>query len=257
MLVSILSNISLPSHPNLKSMQKLTILVALVLSAGVAMAQTPNILTADEKKAGWKLLFDGQTTKGWHTYLKDTVGSKWQVKDGAIIFDPSQPQSGGGDIVTNEEYENYELNLEWKISKGGNSGIIFDIQEDPKFSATYLTGPEMQVLDNKDASDNKKQNHLAGCLYDMSGDTTVSKPNPVGEWNKVKIIQNKGHLAFWLNGIKTYEGQIGSEEWNAMVANSKFKNKEFGSFAKVAKGKIALQQHPGSSEWRNIKIRML
>jgi len=238
-------------------MQKLTILVALVLSAGVAMAQTPNILTADEKKAGWKLLFDGQTTKGWHTYLKDTVGSKWQVKDGAIIFDPSQPQSGGGDIVTNEEYENYELNLEWKISKGGNSGIIFDIQEDPKFSATYLTGPEMQVLDNKDASDNKKQNHLAGCLYDMSGDTTVSKPNPVGEWNKVKIIQNKGHLAFWLNGIKTYEGQIGSEEWNAMVANSKFKNKEFGSFAKVAKGKIALQQHPGSSEWRNIKIRML
>jgi hypothetical protein len=238
-------------------MKKLSILTLLVVSVITGMAQTPNTLTQKEKKEGWKLLFDGKTTQGWHTYLRDTVGSKWQVKDGAIIFDPSQPASGGGDIVTNEAYENYELNLEWKISKGGNSGIIFDVQEDPKYDATYLTGPEMQVLDNIDASDNKKQNHLAGCLYDLSGDATVSKPNPVGEWNQVRLIQNKGHLTFWLNGIKTYDGQIGSEEWNNLVANSKFKNKEFGSFAKVTKGKIALQQHPGSSAWRNIKVRML
>jgi hypothetical protein len=112
----------------------------------------------------------------------------------------------------------------------------------------------MQVLDNIDASDNKKQNHLAGCLYDMAGDSTVSKPKPVGEWNVVRLIQNKGHLTFWLNGIKTYEGQIGSEEWKNMVANSKFKSPAFSDFAKVANGKIALQQHPGSSQWRNIKI---
>lgn len=221
------------------------------------MSQTANTLTKEEKKEGWKLLFDGKTTQGWHTYLRDTVGSKWQVKDGAIVFDPSQPESGGGDIVTNGIYENYELRLEWMISKGGNSGIIFDIQEAPKYAATYLTGPEMQVLDNIDADDNKKQNHLAGCLYDMSGDATVSKPKPVGEWNQVRLIQNKGHLTFWLNGIQTYDGQIGSDAWNAMVAGSKFKNKIFADFAKVAKGKIALQQHPGFSEWRNIKIRML
>jgi hypothetical protein len=238
-------------------MKKILIFAVLVVSGIAGMAQTPNTLTKKEEKEGWKLLFDGKTTQGWHTYLRDTVGSKWQVKDGAIIFDPSQPQSGGGDLVTNGEYENYELNLEWKISKGGNSGIIFDVQEDPKYSATYLTGPEMQVLDNIDAEDNKKQNHLAGCLYDMSGDATVSKPHPVGEWNQVRLIQNKGHLTFWLNGIKTYDGQIGSEEWNNMVANSKFKNKAFSDFAKVAKGRIALQQHPGSSEWRNIKIRPL
>ena len=238
-------------------MNKTLFFTVFVLLGGAGMAQNPNTLTKKEKKEGWTLLFDGQTTRGWHTYLRDTVGSKWQVKDGAIIFDPSQPQSGGGDIVTNNEYENYELNLEWKISKGGNSGIIFDIQESPKYNSTYLTGPEMQVLDNIDASDNKKQNHLAGCLYDMSGDATVSKPKPVGEWNQVRLIQNKGHLTFWLNGIQTYDGQIGSEEWNKMVANSKFKNAEFSNFAKVAKGKIALQQHPGSSAWRNIKIRML
>ena len=238
-------------------MKKILVIIVLGMTGHAGMTQTANTLTREEKKEGWKLLFDGKTTQGWHTYLRDTVGSKWQVKDGAIVFDPSQPESGGGDIVTNGAYENYELNLEWKISKGGNSGIIFDVQEDPKYGATYLTGPEMQVLDNIDADDNKKQNHLAGCLYDMSGDATVSKPKPVGEWNQVRLIQNKGHLTFWLNGIQTYDGQIGSEAWNNMVANSKFKNKIFSDFAKVAKGKIALQQHPGFSEWRNIKIRML
>ena len=237
--------------------KSLIVSTAFALLCSVAFAQKPNTLSKTEKKQGWKLLFDGKTTNGWHTYLKETVGSKWQVKDGALVFDPTQPKSGGGDIVTNEEYENFELNLEWKISKGGNSGIIFDIQEDPKYGATYLTGPEMQVLDNIDASDNEKQNHLAGCLYDMSGDASVSKPVPVGQWNKVRLIQDKGHLTFYLNGIKTFEGQIGSDEWNKMVANSKFKNKEFADFAKVAKGKIALQEHPGSSQWRNIKIRTL
>ena len=238
-------------------MKKALIFTVITMLGTAVIAQSPNTLSKKEKKEGWKLLFDGSTTRGWHTYLKDTVGSKWQVKNEAIVFDPSQPESGGGDIVTNEAYENFELNLEWKISKGGNSGIIFDVQENPKYGATYLTGPEMQVLDNIDASDNKKQNHLAGCLYDMSGDATVSKPKPVGEWNQVRLIQNKGHLTFWLNGIQTYDGQIGSDEWNKMVANSKFRNNAFSDFAKVAKGKIALQQHPGSSEWRNIKIRPL
>ena len=238
-------------------MKRMMILSGLFLAGHLVFAQAPNTLTSKEKKEGWKLLFDGKTTKGWHTYLRDTVGSKWQVKDDVLIFDPSQPQSGGGDIVTNEVYENFELNLQWRISKGGNSGIIFDVQEDPKYNATYLTGPEMQVLDNKDADDNKKQNHLAGCLYDMSGDSTVSHPKAPGEWNQVRLIQDKGHLTFWLNGIKTFEGQIGSEQWNNMVAHSKFSNKAFADFAKVAKGHIALQQHPGSSGWRNIKIRQL
>lgn len=238
-------------------MKKTVFLVACVFSMSSLMAQQPNTLTAKEKRDGWKLLFDGKSTQGWHTYLRDTVGAKWQVRNNVLVFDPSQPNSGGGDIVTNEAYENFELQLEWKISKGGNSGIIFDIQEDPKYSATYLTGPEMQVLDNVNADDNKKQNHLAGCLYDMSGDSTVSKPRTPGEWNQVKIIQNKGHLTFMLNGTKTFEGQIGSEEWNKMVAGSKFASRSFADFAKVPGGKIALQQHPGSSEWRNIRIRKL
>jgi len=238
-------------------MKQTVLLAAFFLSLFTLAAQQSNTLSKKELKEGWHLLFNGKSTKGWHTYLRDTVGSKWQVRDGVLVFDPSQPNSGGGDIVTNAVYENFELQLEWKISKGGNSGIIFDIQEDPKHDATYLTGPEMQVLDNISASDNKKQNHLAGCLYDMAGDSTVSKPHAVGEWNRVKIVQNKGHLIFLFNGIKTFEGQIGSDAWNKMVAGSKFNGKDFSDFAKIAKGKIALQQHPGSSEWRNIKIRLL
>ncbi|MEO5683641.1 MAG: DUF1080 domain-containing protein [Chitinophagaceae bacterium] len=231
--------------------------LAFILGISSLNAQEPNTLTKQEKQQGWKLLFDGKTTQGWHTYQRDTVGSKWQVKDGNIVFDPAQPKEGGGDIVTDGIYENFELKLEWKISKGGNSGIIFDIQEDPKYAATYLTGPEMQVLDNIDASDNKKQNHLAGCLYDLVGDSSVSKPQPVGEWNQVSILQNKGHLTFKLNGVQTFDGQIGSDAWNTLVAGSKFNGKFFEDFAKIAKGKIALQQHPGSSAWRNIKIREL
>jgi len=238
-------------------MKKASIFIVLLLSVAAIVAQKPNTLTKKEKKQGWKLLFDGKSTQGWHTYLRDTVGSKWQVRDGVIVFDTSKPRNGGGDLVTNEAFENFELQLEWKISKGGNSGIIFDIQEDPKYPASYLTGPEMQVLDNIFASDNKKQNHLAGCLYDLAGDSTVSKPKPVGEFNKVRIVQNKGHRTLWLNDVQTFDGQIGSDDWNERIAKSKFAAKQFTDFAKVPRGKIALQQHPGSSEWRNIKIRSL
>src|SRR6202012_2055004 len=113
--------------------------------------------------------------KGWHSYHRDTVAANWIVKDGQIEYDRTHDRAGD-DLVTDGVYENYELQLQWKISKGGNSGIIFDVQEDPKFDATYLTGPEMQVLDNIDAEHNKNPNHLAGCLYDMSGDASVSKP---------------------------------------------------------------------------------
>jgi hypothetical protein len=224
-----------------------------------------NALSKKEEKAAWKLLFDGKTTNGWHTYLQDTVGSKWQVKDGAITFVPAPGRAGGGDIVTNDEFENFDFRLEWKVVKGSNSGIIFDIQEDPKYNATYFTGPEMQVLDNIDGQDKNPETHLAGCLYDIAGSAAVSKPTPVGEWNQVRIVQNKGHLTLWLNGIQTYDGQMGSDAWNALVAKSKFgrpgrnglPNPDFANFGKLAKGRIALQEHPGSSSWRNIKIRKL
>ncbi|HTH83737.1 MAG TPA: family 16 glycoside hydrolase [Mucilaginibacter sp.] len=234
-------------------------LIACAAMPAVVLAQgkpaPDNTLTKQEKKDGWKLLFDGKDLKGWHSYLRDTVAANWIVKDGQIEYDRTHDRAGS-DLVTDGSYTNYELQLQWRITDGGNSGIIFDIQEDPSHKETYLTGPEMQVLDNIHAQDNHPQTHLAGCLYDMLGDSTVSKPVPVGQWNQVRLLQNKGHLTFWLNGIKTVDVQIGSPEWNAALASSKFRNtKVFPDFAKIAGGKIAVQKHPGSSGWKNIKIR--
>jgi hypothetical protein len=243
-------------------MKKFLFLIALAaFIAGAAQAQKPNHLTAKEKRKGWRLLFDGKTTTGWHSYGRDTVSVKWTVVDGMIVFDSSRattPAARGGDLTTNESFENFEFSVEWKVAKGSNSGLIFDIQEIGKYRSASDTGPEMQVLDNIDASDNKKENHLAGQLYDLAGGAATSKPNPVGEWNKATVIQNHGHLTLIFNGITTYDGQMLSPEWNAMVANSKFgKGKNYADWGKVAAGKIAFQQHPGSSSWRNVKIRVL
>ena len=221
-----------------------------------SVSDQPNTLTKKEKSNGWVLLFDGKTTNGWHTYNKNVVTTNWKAVDGTLEMDPKAKANGNrGDIVTNDEYENYEFSTDWKISEGGNSGIIFDIKEDPKFRDTYNTGAEMQVLDNIKADDNKKENHLAGLLYDMSGTAELSKPKPVGEWNEAKIIQNKGHLTFYFNGIKTLDVQQGSDEWKNMVANSKFKT--WTNFLTSPKGKIAFQDHGHEVAFRNVKIRKL
>lgn len=216
-------------------------------------AQEVNSLTSKEKKQGWELLFDGETTGGWHTYLKEEAGAAWTVSDGALMF-KSGNKEGGGDLVTDKEYGNYELSLEWKISEGGNSGIIFNVHEDPEFRATYVTGPEMQVLDNEKAHDNKEDDHLAGSLYDMIAvGRDVTKP--AGQWNQARLRLNQGQLTLWLNGTETADVKIGSEEWKELIAGSKFKDWEH--FAEYTKGHIALQDHGHPVWYRNIKIREL
>ncbi|GAA4093914.1 DUF1080 domain-containing protein [Mucilaginibacter panaciglaebae] len=214
-----------------------------------------NTLSPKEVKEGWKLLFDGTDLKGWHSFRKDYAAANWTVKDGQIQYDRTHDRDGD-DLVTDGEYENYELQLQWRITPGGNSGIIFDVQDRAPYGATYATGAEMQVLDNVGAEDNKKQNHLAGCLYDMMGDATVSHPVEPGGWNQVRLIQNKGHLQFYLNGTKTVDVVVGSPEWQKAFNESKFsKGRGFADFMKVLKGHIAVQKHPGASGWKNIKIR--
>lgn len=225
-------------------------------SRGQSANEQSNTLTQKEKNNGWVLLFDGKSTKGWHTYNKNSVTKNWAVVDGTLVMDPKLKDNDNfGDIVANNEYENYKFTADWKISEGGNSGIIFDIKEDPKFHDTYNTGAEMQVLDNIKAGDNKKENHLAGLLYDMSGNAALSKPKLVGEWNQARFIQNKGHLTFYFNGIKTLDVQEGSEEWKNMVANSKFKT--WPDFMTSPNGKIAFQDHGHEVAFRNVKIKIL
>ena len=196
-------------------------------------------------------LFDGKTTTGWHSYLKTGPGA-WKVVDGALQLDPKA--EGQGDLVTDKEYENYELSVTWKIAEGGNSGIIFGIHEDPSFNETYLTGIEMQVLDDKKASDNKKANHLAGSLYDLI--TPKNKVlKPVGEFNTARLLVDHGHVEQWVNGVKVVEYELNSKEINDLISKSKYRTNP--NFAKSTSGHIMFQHH-GQKVWlRNIKIKRL
>ncbi|WP_374948410.1 DUF1080 domain-containing protein [Mucilaginibacter sp.] len=214
-----------------------------------ALALTALGLSASAQKT--QPLFDGKTTKGWHSYLHTDAGP-WSVVDGALTLDPKAPNQA--DLITDAEYENYELSLEWKIAEGGNSGVIFGVHEDPALGATYLSGIEMQVLDNQKAEDNKKANHLAGSLYDMKA-APADAAKPAGQWNTVKLRNDKGHLVFWLNGKEVINVQMGSPEWTELINNSKFKTwKDFG---KYPKGHIALQQHGAVVAYKNIKLKQL
>ncbi|RFS22663.1 DUF1080 domain-containing protein [Chitinophaga silvatica] len=232
------------------------LMLGAVISTQAVNAQKLNTLSSKEKKQGWKLLFDGTSTNGWHSYNQSSASPAWKVVDGAIALDQSAKKNGapGGDLVTNDEYENYEFTIDWKISEAGNSGVIFSVHEDPSLSQSYLTGPEMQVLDDDKHPDGKNIKHNAGDLYDMI-QAPKRMAKPVGQWNTAKIIKKDGHLTLWLNGTKTAETTMGTPEWDALVAGSKFKNwKEFG---KYQKGRIALQDHGNDVWYRNIKIREL
>lgn len=218
-----------------------------------------NKLTTTEKNNGWKLLFDGKTTKGWHKYGNSPVGSAWKVKDGYLYLDTTVKENwqikDGGDIVSDEEYENFHLMLEWNIAKDGNSGVIFYINEDKsKYNWPWETGPEMQVLDNNGHPDAKIIKHRAGDLYDL---ISVSKENvrPPGEWNAAEIKCVDGKLDLFLNGENVVSTTMWDAAWKKMVAGSKFKN--MTGFGTYKKGRIGLQDHGNEVKFRNIKIKRL
>ena len=222
-------------------------------------AATATLLTDEEVKEGWVSLFDGETTKGWHKYGGAPVGAAWKVENGMLRLDANQKENwqikDGGDIITDEEYENFHLKLEWKIDTCGNSGVIFYIHEDTaKYEWPWMTGPEMQVLDNKCHPDAKIVKHRAGDLYDLitSSPETVK---PANEWNVAEIKSENGQLEFYLNTVKIVSTKMWDEAWKQMVAGSKFKDmKDFGTYKK---GRIGLQDHGNNVWFRNIKIRRL
>ena len=207
----------------------------------------------------WEVLFDGSSFDAWKGYMSDEVSDAWKLENGAMVFYPPEDKSKGEqhNIVTKKEYNSFILSLEWKISKGGNSGIFWGVKEDPKYREPYETGPEIQVLDNKAHPDaGRGKSHQAGALYDMvSPSKDVTKE--VGEWNKCVITvnykTNQGSVE--LNGAEIVVFKPDGESWNQMVANSKFA--DWGGFGKYQTGKIGLQDHGDIVAYRNIKIKEL
>lgn len=202
------------------------------------------------KKGKWKVLFDGKSTDAWRGFRQDTFpGSVWKVEGETL-----KTVSGGEsrDIVSREKFRDFELQLEWKVASGGNSGIIYLVSED--FDQTWNTGPEMQVLDDAKHPDGKDPKTSAGSLYGLIA--PVRKVlHPAGEWNKVRLIVQNGHVEHWLNNRKVLTYELGGDELKGLIAEAKFR--DFPRFAQNRGGLIALQHHGEEVWYRKIRIRSL
>ncbi|WP_437185701.1 PQQ-dependent sugar dehydrogenase [Planctomicrobium sp. SH668] len=215
-----------------------------------AFAGEPNTLTPNEEVSGWKLLFDGKSTDGWRNYKQPKLGSGWVVEEGALV----RKEANAGDIITNGEYESFELLLDYKISKGGNSGLMFHVAENT--GAPWEEGPEIQIQDNVDGHDPQR----SGWLYQLyspgkdrlSGET-LDATRPAGEWNQLYVRITPQNCEIQMNGVHYASFQKGSEDWNKRVAASKFAS--MPNFGKHASGHLVLQDHGDEVAYRNIKIR--
>jgi len=216
-------------------------------------ANTGASLTPAERAAGWRLLFNGRDFTGWHNFKTDGVRAGWQIKDGALVCaDPHD----AGDLVTTEKFAAFELELEYKISEGGNSGIFYHVTDEG--GAVWFSGPEFQLEDNAKAADPQRCGWLYG-LYQPPEDPATGKPldatKPAGEWNQVRLVVSPKECAHYINGVKYLDYVIGSEDFNRRVAASKFS--KMPPFAKSGTGFIALQGDHGQVSFRHIKIRPL
>jgi hypothetical protein len=236
------------------------LLLLIALFTASAFAQTPNELTKAEKKAGWKLLFDGKTLTGWRGFHSDKVPGDWTVADGAITKAKAEAgkRASGGDIITTEQFDNFEFSFEWKLTKGGNSGVKYLVSENLPPTGRSGVSFEYQVLDDDNHPDAKMGvagNRKSGSLYDLIPAPADKILKPVGEFNQSKIIVKGHHIEHWLNGKKLLEFERGSEEFQQRIAASKFKTTK--GFGEIAKGHILLQDHSDPIWYRNLKIREL
>jgi len=221
--------------------------------------QDAEVVQASEE---WISLFDGETLTGWKRFNADEIGPLWSVEDGAIKCDGQGHGEGspefGGSLVTLETFKNFELKLEWRISGGGNSGIMYHVLEGPEFSHAYVTGPEFQVRDDVQADGTmSSDNKAAGSSYDMYAAPSTKKLNPVMEWNTARIVYNDGKVEHWLNGEKAVEFDESSEDFKLKFDQSKWSSGEYPNWNAFKEGSIALQDHGAAVWYRNIRIRKL
>lgn len=211
----------------------------------------PNQLSEKEKSEGWLLLFDGCCTEHWRGYQSDEFPANgWTFDEAALTIGAG---GEGGDIITTETFENFELVLEWKASAAANSGIMYRVNEKNQYP--WQSGPEFQLLDDDGADMIETDAHAAGALYDLYKPSADKALKPAGEWNEARIVLNQGKLEHWVNGVKVLEADLNGDEWKSRVAASKFAS--YGDFGVVADGHIALQDHGNEVAFRNIRIRDL
>jgi hypothetical protein len=225
----------------------------LVCAMSAARAEEPNTLTQAEKNDGWQLLFDGKTTAGWRGYKSTEMPASWKAENGSLLSRHAQGDTTG-DIVTAEEYGNFELTLEWKMTKGGNSGVMYRATEDGE--NVWETGAEYQILDNTGHMDGLNPLASAGACYAVFA-PAKDMTKPLGEWNQTRIVANGKHVEHWMNGEKLLEYDVDTELWRAHVKTSRYYLTAYGkgSWGLSPKGHIALQDYGGAIEFRNIKIR--
>jgi len=214
-----------------------------------------NTLTETEKAEGWQLLFDGQTMSGWRDYNGTSLTEPWHVVDGCIQA-KGEGSDGSGYIVTEKLYENFELSWDWKLTKGGNSGMLYHVVERPQYKVPYVTGPEYQLLDVPNFEGELEEWQKLGVDYAMYlPDQSKMKVNPFGKWNNSKIVFDNGHVEHWLNGQKILEFEAWTDDWFARKNSGKWANApEYGL---AHKGVICLQDHGDPASFRNIKVKEL
>lgn len=217
-------------------------------------AETPidsAILTQEQLKDGWKLLFNGKTLDGWRTF-KNQPNNSWEVVNGTLHCQPFDSANLRSDLITVEQYENFELQFDWKIGYQGNSGVIFRASEE--FEQPYLTGPEYQLLDDVGYPGESKASNMTGANYDMQA-PEKKKLNPQGDWNTSKLIVNGNQVEHWLNGDRILSYELGSEDWKHQKANCKWN--DIDSYGTTSRGYIDLQDHSSEVWFKNIMIRVL
>lgn len=212
-----------------------------------------NTLANKEKANGWQLLFDGQNFTGWHGYNMKGIPDCWIIEDHALTM-TTKGRAESQDIITDKTYKKFAISAEFKLTKGANSGIIFQIAEDKKYKFPYETGPEYQVIDHQNWPDKLEDWQICGANYAMY--PPKAKPfKPVGEWNQAFIVVDGNHVTQMLNGVVVVEYEKYSDEWKKLRASGKWK--DFPDYGKYDEGHISLQNHGTKVWYRNVKIKQL
>ncbi|SEM96835.1 protein of unknown function [Sphingomonas gellani] len=229
-------------------------IVFMASSMPVQAKERDNVLTAQERAQGWRLLFNGRDLSGWRSFDGTPPAQTWTVRNGTLALTKTDGQMSGTDLVTSDTFGAFELTLDWKVERGGNSGILYLARRMPDAPLLYQTGLEMQVLDDEGHADGRIPTHRAGSLYDMTVPPSGAS-HPAGSWNHARLLVESGRIRQWLNGTLTADVSYADDAWRKRIAASKFaKMPLFGTFSS---GVIGLQDHGEPVAFRNIKLRRI